>query len=111
MKIGMYMYDRDIELNNDATKEFLLQYDHAKDIMKLILTEFEDESTRMAIFFTMALRTFLDDFIEFCTDDIDVNLMEQLLNNEIDEEDDIEDYNCDDEDIEIVIDFDDDEEE
>ena len=111
MKIGMYMYDRDIELNNDATKEFLLQYDHAKDIMKLILTEFEDESTRMAIFFTMALRTLLDDFIEFCTDDIDVNLMEQLLNNEIDEEDDIEDYNCDDEDIEIVIDFDDDEEE
>ena len=31
--------------------------------------------------------------------------------DEIDEEDDIEDYNCDDEDIEIVIDFDDDEEE
>jgi hypothetical protein len=106
MKIGMYMYDRDINLNDEATKDFLLQYDNARATMKQILEEFEDESTRMAIFYAMGLRTLLDDFIEFCTEDIDVKLMEQLLNNEIDIEDDIEDYDCDDEDFEIVIDYD-----
>lgn len=82
MKINMYMFDRPIELDEESTDEFLIQYKVAKDTMRQILTMYEDEETRSAMFFAMSLRTLLDDFLDFCTDDIDVDTMEALLNNE-----------------------------
>ena len=112
MKINMYMYDRQIELGEDATKEFLIQYDRAKDMMHHLLGLFDDEDTRVAMFYMMSLRTLMDDFIEFCTNGIDVDLMESLLNNEIDEEEIFEDlYEEEEDDSEILVEFDDDEEE
>lgn len=104
MKIGMYMYDREIDLNEESTKDFIAQYKNAKDTMKQLLTIFEDEETRTAIFYMMGLRTLIDDFIEFCTDDIDVDLMEKLLNNEEVYEDEPE--NEEEDDFEILVDFD-----
>lgn len=105
MKIGMYMYDREIDLNEESTKDFIAQYKNAKDTMKQLLTIFEDEETRTAIFYMMGLRTLIDDFIEFCTDDIDVDLMEKLLNNEEVYEDEPENEEEED-DFEILVDFD-----
>lgn len=107
MKIGMYMYDREIDLNEESTKEFIQQYKNAKDTMKQLLTIFEDEETRTAMFYMMGLRTLIDDFLEFCTDEIDVDLMEKLLNNEEVYEDEPE--NEEDEDFEILVDFDEEE--
>lgn len=104
MKIGMYMYDREIDLNEESTKDFIAQYKNAKDTMKQLLTIFEDEETRTAIFYMTGLRTLIDDFIEFCTDDIDVDLMEKLLNNEEVYEDEPE--NEEEDDFEILVDFD-----
>lgn len=106
MKIGMYMYDREIDLNEESTKDFIAQYKNAKDTMKQLLTIFEDEETRTAIFYMMGLRTLIDDFIEFCTDDIDVDLMEKLLNNEEVYEDEPENEE---DDFEILVDFDEEE--
>ena len=106
MKIGMYMYDREIDLNEESTKDFIAQYKNAKDTMKQLLTIFEDEETRTAIFYMMGLRTLIDDFIEFCTDDIDVDLMEKLLNNEEVYEDEPE---SEEDDFEILVDFDEEE--
>ena len=106
MKIGMYMYDREIDLNEESTKDFIAQYKNAKDTMKQLLTIFEDEETRTAIFYMMGLRTLIDDFIEFCTDDIDVDLMEKLLNNEEVYEDESENEE---DDFEILVDFDEEE--
>ena len=94
MKINMYMFDRPIELDEESTDEFLIQYKVAKDTMRQILTMYEDEETRSAVFFAMSLRTLLDDFLDFCTDDIDVDTMEALLNNEevyLEENDDDDD--------------------
>lgn len=102
MKINMYMFDRPIELDEESTDEFLIQYKVAKDTMRQILTMYEDEETRSAMFFAMSLRTLLDDFLDFCTDDIDVDTMEALLNNE---EVYLEDNN-DDDDFEIEVDTD-----
>ena len=82
MKINMYMFDRPIELDEESTDKFLIQYKVAKDTMRQILTMYEDEETRSAMFFAMSLRTLLDDFLDFCTNDIDVDTMEALLNNE-----------------------------
>lgn len=107
MKIGMYMYDREIDLNEESTKEFIAQYKNAKDTMKQLLTIFEDEETRTAMFYMMGLRTLIDDFLEFCTDEIDVDLMEKLLNDEEVYEDEPE--NEEDEDFEILVDFDEEE--
>lgn len=107
MKIGMYMYDREINLNEESTKEFIAQYKNAKDTMKQLLTIFEDEETRTAMFYMMGLRTLIDDFLEFCTDEIDVDLMEKLLNDEEVYEDEPE--NEEDEDFEILVDFDEEE--
>lgn len=107
MKIGMYMYDREIDLNEESTKEFIQQYKNAKDTMKQLLTIFEDEETRTAMFYMMGLRTLIDDFLEFCTDEIDVDLMEKLLNDEEVYEDEPE--NEEDEDFEILVDFDEEE--
>ena len=107
MKIGMYMYDREIDLNEESTKEFIQQYKNAKDTMKQLLTIFEDEETRTAMFYMMGLRTLIDDFLEFCTDEIDVDLMEKLLNDEEVYEDEPE--NEEDKDFEILVDFDEEE--
>ena len=109
MKIGMYMYDKEIDLNEESTDEFLIQYDNAKDTMRQLLTIFEDEQTRIAMFYMMSLRTLIDDFLEFCTEDIDVELMTALLNNEEVFDDDLE-YDDEDEN-EISVEFDDDAEE
>lgn len=101
MKIDMYMYDRPIELDEESTDEFLAQYKLAKNTMRQILTMYEDEETRSAMFYAMGLRALLDDFLEFCTDDIDVDTMEALLNNEeayLDDDDD--------DDFEIEVDTD-----
>ena len=38
MKINMYMFDRPIELDEESTDEFLIQYKVAKDTMRQILT-------------------------------------------------------------------------
>lgn len=109
MRIGMYMYDKEINLNEDATKLFLEQYENAKATMKLILNDFEDVDTRVAMFYMMSLRTVIDDFLEFCTDDIDVDTMQMLLNDEVSVDDvyDFDDFE--DDDGEILVDFDEEE--
>lgn len=106
MKIEMYMYDRPLELDEESTVEFLKQYDNAKDTMRNILTMYEDEDTRLAMFYCMGLRSLLDDFLEFCTEDLSADLMEALLN---DEEAYVTDYDLDDNEIEIEVDVDDEE--
>ena len=110
MRIGMYMYDKEINLNEDATRLFLEQYENAKATMKLILNDFEDVDTRVAMFYMMSLRTVIDDFLEFCTDDIDVDTMQMLLNDEVSVDDvyDFDDFEEDD-DGEILVDFDEEE--
>ena len=108
MKIGMYMYDREINLDKEATELFLSQYEDAKQTMKLILNHFENEDTRTAMFYMMSLRTVIDDFLEFCTDDIDVDTMEMLLNDEV-SVDDIYDFDNEEDDCEILVDFDEEE--
>ena len=105
MKLDLYMYDSPIELNEESTIEFIKQYDNAKDTMRQILTMFEDEDTRLAIFYMLSLRTLIDDFLEFCTDDIDVDLMQMLLNDEVDEDGIFEED--DEDDNEISVEFDD----
>lgn len=106
MKIEMYMYDRPLELDEESTAEFLKQYDNARDTMRNILTMYEDEDTRLAMFYCMGLRSLLDDFLEFCTADLSVDLMEALLN---DEEVYATDYDLDDNEIEIEVDVNDEE--
>ena len=105
MKLDLYMYDSPIELNEESTIEFIKQYDNAKDTMRQILTMFEDEDTRLAMFYMLSLRTLIDDFLEFCTDDIDVDLMQMLLNDEVDEDGIFEED--DEDDNEISVEFDD----
>lgn len=106
MKLDLYMYDTPIELDEASTIEFIKQYDNAKDTMRQILSIFEDEDTRLAIFYMLGLRTLIDDFLEFCTEDISVDLLQLLLNDEADEDDVFEDE---DDDNEISVEFDDEE--
>lgn len=106
MKIEMYMYDRPLELDEESTAEFLKQYDNARDTMRNILTMYKDEDTRLVMFYCMGLRSFLDDFLEFCTEDLSADSMEALLN---DEEAYVADYDLDDNEIEIEVDVDDEE--
>lgn len=106
MKIGLYMYDREIELSDESTDLFLEQFDKAKEGMKDLLNKFDDEEVRVALFYMMNLRSFIDDFLEFCTDDISVDEFESMLNNS-DFEVELDD---DDDEFEIMIDFDDEEE-
>lgn len=108
MKIGMYMYDKEISLNDEATSLFLEQYDDAKNVMKQLLDLFDEEETRVAIFYMMSLRCFIDDFLEFCAEDINVNEMEYLLNNSM-RNIDFAKFNDDDE-GEVLVEFDDEEE-
>lgn len=107
MKIKMYMYDEPIKLDDESSKLFLEQLSIAQDSMKALLEVYADESTREAMFYMMSLRSFIDDFLEFCAESITGEEMEQLLNGhdieEIDEEED-------DDDFEIYVDFDDEEE-
>lgn len=109
MKIGMYMYDREINLNDEATSLFLEQYDNAKDGMKQLLDLFDEEETRVAMFYMMSLRCFIDDFLEFYTEDINVNEMEYLLNNSMGNID-FAGFNDDDDEGEVLVEFDDEEE-
>ena len=107
MKLKMYMYDRDIMLEEEATMLFLEQLDNARESMKTLLDVFEEESTRVAMFYMMSLRSYIDDFLEFCAEDITVEEMEMLLNqseNNFDEEEDEDEF-------EIYVDFNEDEEE
>lgn len=104
MKLDLYMYDSPIELNEESTIDFIKQYENAKDTMRQILTMFEDEDTRLAIFYMLSLRTLIDDFLEFCTTDIDADTLQMLLNNEVDEEDILNDEE---DDNEIFVEFDD----
>lgn len=108
MKIGMYMYDKEINLNDEATSLFLQQYDNAKDGMKQLLDKFDEEETRIAMFYMMSLRCFIDDFLEFCAEDIDIDEMEYLLNNSS-KDIDFDEFNDDDE-GEFLVEFDDEEE-
>ena len=112
MKIGMYMYDRELELDDQATMDFLLQYENAKDTMRQLLTMFEDEETRIAMFYMMSLRTLMDDFLEFCADGISADEMEILFNTEQIGDFDLDEFEEDDDDdeFEIFVDFDDEEE-
>jgi hypothetical protein len=107
MKIGMYMYDKEINLNDEATSLFLEQYDNAKDGMKQLLDLFDEEETRVAMFYMMSLRCFIDDFLEFCAEDINVNEMEYLLNNSMGN---IDFAGFDDDEGEVLVEFDDEEE-
>jgi hypothetical protein len=103
MKIKMYMYDEPIKLDDEASSLFLEQLSVAQESMKALLDVYADQSTREAMFYMMSLRSYIDDFLEFCTEDITKEEMEQLLNgNDIEEEDD--------DDFEIYVDFDDEEE-
>ena len=109
MKIGLYMYDRPLELDDEATDLFLEQYEKAKEEMKRLLGLFDDEETRVAMFHMMSLRCFIDDFLEFCTVDIDADDMEELLNG-VDEDFLFGDKYEDEDDDEILVEFDDEEE-
>lgn len=117
MKLDLYMYDRPIELNEESTMEFLMQYEAAKEMMKELLDLFssDDTETRQAMFFCLCLRTLIDDFLEFCTEGVPVGLMEELLNGNEEAEREIflakeeEIYGSDE--GEILVEFDDDEEE
>ena len=109
MKIGLYMYDRPLELDDEATDLFLEQYEKAKDEMKRLLGLFDDEETRVAMFHMMSLRCFIDDFLEFCTVDIDADDMEELLNG-VDEDFLFGNKYEDEDDDEILVEFDDEEE-
>lgn len=109
MKIGMYMYDREIDLNDKATSLFLEQYDDAKNVMKQLLDLFDEEETRVAIFYMMSLRCFIDDFLEFCAEDINVEEMEILLNGVMDYDMNFDGF--DDDEGELLVEFDDEEEE
>ncbi len=122
MKLGLYMYDDPINLDEGSTAEFLKRYDMAKDVMNELLGLFSDEDngSREAIFFMLGLRTLIDDFLEFCTTGIPVELIERLLNGDLDAEEEIfhaveaeysEQLDEDDDDFEILVEFDDDEEE
>lgn len=108
MKIGMYMYDKEISLNDEATSLFLQQYDNAKDGMRQLLDKFDEEETRIAMFYMMSLRCFIDDFLEFCAEDIDIDEMEYLLNNSS-KDIDFNEFDDDDE-GEFLVEFDDEEE-
>jgi hypothetical protein len=108
MKIGMYMYDREIDLNDEATSLFLEQYDNAKEGMKALLDKFEEEDTRTVMFYMMSLRCFIDDFLEFCAEDISVEEMTLLLNTPSDYDIDFDEF--DDDEGEVLVEFDDDEE-
>ena len=110
MKIGLYMYDRPLELDEDATNLFLEQYDKAKDEMKNLLGKFDEEETRVAMFYMMTLRCFIDDFLEFCTDEIPVDVMEKLLNTP-DLFDEMYENEEEEDEFEIEVKFDEDEEE
>ena len=117
MKLDLYMYDRPIELNEESTMEFLMQYEAAKEMMKELLDLFsnDDTETRQAMFFFLCLRTLIDDFLEFCTEGVQVDLMEKLLNGDEEAEEEIflvkeeEIYGSDE--GEILVEFDDDDEE
>ena len=120
MKLDLYMYDRPIELDERATKEFLGMYMASKETMKELLDLFpEDNDTRQAIFFMLGLRTLIDDFLEFCTDGIPVELIERLLNGDENAEEEIFDVKeelveallNEEDDGEILVEFDNDEEE
>ena len=106
MKIKMYMYDEPIKLDDEASILFLEQLSIAKDSMRALLEVYADESTREAMFYMMSLRSFIDDFLEFCADGFTGEEMELLLNGHDDEIDEEED----DDDFEIYVDFDDEEE-
>ena len=107
MKIKMYMYDEPIKLDDEASKLFLEQLSIAQESMKALLEVYADQSTREAMFYMMSLRSYIDDFLEFCAEGITQEEMEQLLNGhdveEVDEEEE-------DDDFEIYVDFDDEEE-
>ena len=109
MKIGLYMYDRPIELDDESTDLFLDQYDKAREEMKRMLDMFEEEETRVAMFHMMTLRCFIDDFLEFCAEDISVDEMEILLNGVMDYDMNFDDF--DDDEGELLVEFDDEEEE
>lgn len=117
MKLDLYMYDRPINLDEASTMEFLMQYEAAKEMMKELLDLFSDDDaeTRQAMFFCLCLRTLIDDFLEFCTEGVPAGLMEELLNGNEEAEKEIflakeeEIYGADE--GEILVEFDDDEEE
>lgn len=120
MKLGLYMYDDPISLNEESTKDFIEQYDSARELMATILDMFTNSNTsREAIFFMLGLRTLIDDFLEFCTTGVSAELIERLLNGDEEVESEIfdtieseiESYIEDDDEGEILVEFDDDEEE
>ena len=106
MKIKMYMYDEPIKLDDEASILFLEQLSIAKESMKDLLETYADQSTREAMFYMMSLRSYIDDFLEFCAENITGEEMEQLLNGHDIETDEEED----DDDFEIYVDFDNEEE-
>lgn len=107
MKIKMYMYDESISLDSEATKVFLEQLSVAKGSMQALLEAYSDQSTREAMFYMMSLRSYIDDFLEFCAEGVTAEEMEALLNSDGYDEEEEED----DDDFEIFVDFDDEEEE
>lgn len=109
MKIKMYMYDEPIKLDDEASKLFLDQLSIAQDSMKALLEVYADQSTREAMFYMMSLRSFIDDFLEFCAENTTEEEMEQLLNGKDIEEEEVDEEE-DDDDFEIYVDFDDEEE-
>ena len=116
MKLGLYMYDEPIQLDEDSTKRFLRQYDAARETITGLLDLYSDGDvgTRDAIFYMLGLRTLIDDFLEFCTTDVSQELIERLLNGDpfVEEEifDRIESNYEEDDEGEILVEFDDEEE-
>ena len=121
MKLRLYMYDDPISLDEESTKDFIEQYDSASEFMTTILDMFRyDNTSRKAIFFMLGLRTLIDDFLEFCTTGISAELIERLLNGDEEVENEIFEaieselspyFEEEDDEGEILVEFDDDEEE
>ena len=98
MRLKLNDFVRPIELGDQATEEFLMQWDNARETMKQLLQLYENEETRIALFYMLSLSDFVNDFIDFVLEGLEEEDLEELLND------------CENAENEIQIDFGDDEE-
>lgn len=98
MKLKLNDFAKPIELGDQATEEFLMQWDNARETMKQLLQLYENKETRIALFYMLSLSDFVNDFIDFVLEGLEEDDLEELLNDYENAEN------------EIQIDFGDDEE-
>lgn len=101
MKLKLNDFIKPIELGEQATEEFLMQWDRARETMKQLLYLYEDEETRSALFYMLSLSDFVNDFIDFVLEGLKEEDLEELLNDYENAENEIQiDFGDDDEDEE-----------